>query len=109
MSNTFSGKDIVRALRRLGFIIDHQRGSHIFLHNLDKNQTVIVPNHKEIKKFLFHPFMIKGNQLQISNYELRRRTSRDLSLQFKIHNPKFKIFERWIPEASRMTYYPSIL
>ena len=50
MSKTFSGKEIVVALRRLGFTVDHQRGSHIFLHNLEKNLTVIVPNHKELKK-----------------------------------------------------------
>ncbi len=50
MSKTFSGRQLVKALRRSGFVIDHQRGSHIFLHNLDKNISVIVPNHKEIKK-----------------------------------------------------------
>jgi len=50
LSKTFSGRQLVRALRRSGFVIDHQRGSHIFLHNLDKNISVIVPNHKEIKK-----------------------------------------------------------
>ncbi|MEI6090626.1 MAG: type II toxin-antitoxin system HicA family toxin [bacterium] len=64
MSNTFSGKDIVKALRRLGFIIDHQRGSHIFLHNLDKNQTVIVPNHQEIKKGTLHN-ILKSTDLSI--------------------------------------------
>lgn len=64
MSNTFSGKDIVKALRRLGFIIDHQRGSQIFLHNLDKNQTVIVPNHKEIKKGTLHN-ILKSTDLSI--------------------------------------------
>ena len=50
MSKTFSGKDLIKALRRMGFIIDHQRGSHIFLHNIEKNLSVIVPNHKELKK-----------------------------------------------------------
>ncbi len=50
MSKTFSGREVVKALRRCGFVVDHQRGSHIFLHNLDKNITVIVPNHKELKK-----------------------------------------------------------
>ena len=50
MSDTFSGRDIVRALRRMGFIVDHQRGSHIFLHNLDRNISVVVPNHKEVRK-----------------------------------------------------------
>jgi predicted RNA binding protein YcfA (HicA-like mRNA interferase family) len=50
VSKTFSGREVVKALRRLGFVVDHQRGSHIFLHNLEKNISVIVPNHKEIKK-----------------------------------------------------------
>ena len=50
MSKTFSGKDIVKALRRKGFVVDHQRGSHIFMHNLEKNTSVVVPFHKEIKK-----------------------------------------------------------
>lgn len=50
MSKTFSGKQVVKALRRTGFVIDHQKGSHIFLHNLEKNISVVVPYHKEIKK-----------------------------------------------------------
>jgi len=50
LSRTFSGKDVVKALRRIGYYIDHQRGSHIFLHNLTEKKSVIVPNHKELKK-----------------------------------------------------------
>ena len=50
MSKTFSGREVVKALRRIGFIVDHQKGSHVFLHNLEKNRSVIVPAHKEIKK-----------------------------------------------------------
>ena len=50
MSKTFSGREVVKALRRIGFVVDHQRGSHVFLHNLEKNISVIIPNHKEIKR-----------------------------------------------------------
>jgi predicted RNA binding protein YcfA (HicA-like mRNA interferase family) len=50
LSKTFSGNDVIRALRRKGFIIDHQHGSHVFMHNLEKNISVIVPIHKELKK-----------------------------------------------------------
>ncbi len=50
MSRTFSGRQVVKALRRVGFVVDHQRGSHIFLHNLEKNISVVVPVHKELKK-----------------------------------------------------------
>jgi len=50
LSKTFSGKQIVKALRKVGFIVDRQRGSHIFMHNLERNISVIVPLHKEVKK-----------------------------------------------------------
>jgi len=50
MSKTFSDKQLISALRRLGFIVDHQRGSHIFMHNLEQNKSVVIPNHKEIRK-----------------------------------------------------------
>jgi predicted RNA binding protein YcfA (HicA-like mRNA interferase family) len=59
MSKTFSGKDLIKVLRRLGFIIDHQRGSHIFMHNTDKNLSVIIPNHKEIRKGTLHNILKK--------------------------------------------------
>lgn len=50
MSKTFSGKEVTKALRRIGYYVDHQRGSHIFMHNISENKSVIVPNHKELKK-----------------------------------------------------------
>ena len=50
MSRTFSGKQVVKALRRLEYVVDRQKGSHIFMHDFEQNITVIVPNHKEIKK-----------------------------------------------------------
>jgi len=45
LSRTFSGRQLVKALHRLGFVVDHQRGSHVFLHNLERNISVIVPDH----------------------------------------------------------------
>jgi predicted RNA binding protein YcfA (HicA-like mRNA interferase family) len=50
LSKTFSGKEVVKVLRRIGYYVDHQRGSHIFMHNLSENKSVIVPNHLELKK-----------------------------------------------------------
>ena len=38
-----SGPEIVRALRRLGFVVDRQRGSHIRL--MKGPARVTVPNH----------------------------------------------------------------
>jgi predicted RNA binding protein YcfA (HicA-like mRNA interferase family) len=50
LSRTFSGKQVIKVLRRIGYIIDHQKGSHIFLHNPQENKSIVVPNHKELKK-----------------------------------------------------------
>jgi predicted RNA binding protein YcfA (HicA-like mRNA interferase family) len=61
MSKVFSGREIVKALHRIGFIVDHQRGSHIFLHNLEKNISIVVPNHKEIKKVTLNSILKKAN------------------------------------------------
>jgi len=61
MSKIFSGREIVKALHRIGFIVDHQRGSHIFLHNLEKNISIIVPNHKEVKKGTLNSILKKVN------------------------------------------------
>ena len=49
MSKTFSGKEVIKGLRRIGYYVDHQTGSHIFLHNPDIKKSIIVPNHKELK------------------------------------------------------------
>ena len=68
MSKTFSGRQVVKALRRCGFVVDHQRGSHIFLHNLDKNISVIVPNHKELKKGTLNS-IIKKSGLTIEDLQ----------------------------------------
>ncbi len=59
MSKTFSGKQVVKALHRIGFVMDHQKGSHIFLHHLEKGKTVVVPNHKELKKGTLHNILKK--------------------------------------------------
>ena len=61
MSKIFSGREMVKALHRIGFIVDHQRGSHIFLHNLEKNISIIVPNHKEVKKGTLNSILKKAN------------------------------------------------
>ena len=46
-----SGKEVVKALAKLGYIIDHQTGSHIILRNKDPpHRRLTIPNHKEIAK-----------------------------------------------------------
>jgi len=60
VSRTFSGREVVKALRRIGYVVDHQRGSHIFLHNLEKNISVVVPVHKELKKGTLNSILKKA-------------------------------------------------
>ena len=44
-------RKIIRALLRLGFYIDHQKGSHIVLKDkLTKTITVVVPNHTQVDR-----------------------------------------------------------
>jgi predicted RNA binding protein YcfA (HicA-like mRNA interferase family) len=61
LSKTFSGRQVVKALHRIGFVMDHQKGSHIFLHHLEKSITVIVPNHKELKKGTLNNILKKAD------------------------------------------------
>jgi len=64
MSRTYSGREIVKALRRSGFVVDHQRGSHIFLHNPEKNTSVVVPLHRELKKGTLNNILKKAGLTQ---------------------------------------------
>ena len=70
MSKTFSGREVVKALRRMGFVVDHQRGSHVFLHNLERNISVIVPAHRELKIGTLHAILKKAGLSQADLREL---------------------------------------
>jgi predicted RNA binding protein YcfA (HicA-like mRNA interferase family) len=45
-----SGMECVRALTRIGFVVDRQRGSHIILVREEPRVTVSVPDHKELDR-----------------------------------------------------------
>jgi predicted RNA binding protein YcfA (HicA-like mRNA interferase family) len=47
-----SGKEVIKALSRVGFQAVRQRGSHVVLVKYIESQkiAVVVPNHKEIDK-----------------------------------------------------------
>ena len=46
-----SGKEVVKALTKLGYTVDHQTGSHIILRNKNPpHRRLTVPNHKELAK-----------------------------------------------------------
>jgi predicted RNA binding protein YcfA (HicA-like mRNA interferase family) len=46
-----SGRELVRALERTGYVVDRQRGSHIILrHTQPPFRRVTVPDHREVAK-----------------------------------------------------------
>ena len=46
-----SGRDLVRALEKTGYVIDRQKGSHIVLRQTEAPfRRVTVPDHKEVAK-----------------------------------------------------------
>ena len=45
-----SGAECIKALEKVDFFVDRQRGSHIILIREEPRTTVTVPNHKELDK-----------------------------------------------------------
>jgi predicted RNA binding protein YcfA (HicA-like mRNA interferase family) len=46
-----SGSEVVKALSKIGYSVDHQTGSHLILRNEHQpHRRVTVPNHKEIAR-----------------------------------------------------------
>jgi len=43
-------RKVIVALIRLGYRIDHQKGSHIVLKNHDDTRTIVVPDHPELDR-----------------------------------------------------------
>lgn len=44
-----SGRALVRALEKVGFVVKRQRGSHIILRRHDPPARVVVPDHKALR------------------------------------------------------------
>lgn len=65
-----SGKETIRALQKIGFIVVQQRGSHIKLQRMINNQrqTVIVPMHKVLKKGTLRNGILKTINLTIEDF-----------------------------------------
>ena len=44
-----SGQELVTILRRVGFVVNRQRGSHIVMRREDPYARVVVPDHKHVR------------------------------------------------------------
>ncbi len=63
MPKLYSSKEVLKILRKAGFTVVSQKGSHIKLRGIreGKLQTVIVPDHKEIAKGTFSSILSQAN------------------------------------------------
>jgi predicted RNA binding protein YcfA (HicA-like mRNA interferase family) len=56
-----SGQDLIKALKRVGFAIQRQRGSHIILRRESPPARVVVPNHKTIRMGTLRTILHEAN------------------------------------------------
>ncbi len=63
MPKLYSAREVVARLKRLGFTIVSQKGSHIKLRGVRKGKlrTAIVPNHKEIAMGTLSSILYQAN------------------------------------------------
>ena len=56
-----SGRRLVRALERIGFAFDRQRGSHMILFRSDPPTTLSVPDHRELDRGTLRSILRKAD------------------------------------------------
>jgi len=69
-----SGKDIIKILKSLHFVVVRQKGSHVILKRilLDGEQMILVPNHSEIDRgtlsAIYKKLLLYVNEAEIKEY-----------------------------------------
>jgi predicted RNA binding protein YcfA (HicA-like mRNA interferase family) len=64
-----SGREVVSALRRLGFEVHHQRGSHVVMRHVgDPARRAVVPMHPELRKGTLNS-ILKGAQITREEFQ----------------------------------------
>ncbi len=64
-----SGRELVRALRNVGFELDRQKGSHMILFRPEPKTTLSVPDHRELDRGTLRALL---RQAGVSPEELSR-------------------------------------
>ncbi|TAN62886.1 type II toxin-antitoxin system HicA family toxin [bacterium] len=62
-----SGEACIKALKRAGFYIDRQKGSHVIMLRDNPRARAVVPTHKVIKKGTLHS-ILKPTGLSIEDF-----------------------------------------
>lgn len=70
MPKLYSARTVLKVLKKQGFVIASQKGSHIKLKGIrhGKILTVILPNHKEIAKGTFQS-ILKQAEMDLKEFE----------------------------------------
>ncbi len=66
-----SGKEVVKALKKIDFESISQKGSHMKLRRMKENgytETVIVPNHKVIRRGTLRNGILKPINLSVDDF-----------------------------------------
>ncbi len=56
-----SGEVCIKALKRAGFYIDRQKGSHVILFRDNPKTRVVIPAHRVLKKGTLHRILLDAN------------------------------------------------
>jgi predicted RNA binding protein YcfA (HicA-like mRNA interferase family) len=62
-----SGIDCIKALKRAGFHVDRQKGSHVIVLRDNPRARAVVPSHKVLKKGTLHD-ILKASGLSIEDF-----------------------------------------
>ena len=63
-----SGRELLRALEKLGFSLDRQKGSHLILYRAEPPTTLSVPDHRQLDRGTLRALL---RQAGVSPNELR--------------------------------------
>ncbi len=66
-----SGKETIKALKKIGFVVVSQSGSHIKLRRMLENRstTLIIPNHKQLKKGTLKQGILQAIPLTVEEFQ----------------------------------------
>ena len=65
---SYSGKEVVSKLKKAGWYVSRQKGSHIMMENDNYQYTIAIPQHKELGIGLIRS-IIKQTGLSIDEFE----------------------------------------
>lgn len=69
---SLSWQQVVGALKRTGFVLDRQKGSHMVYYHPESNHTVVIPRHRIIKSGTLREILREANLSRDEFHKLLR-------------------------------------